>query len=117
MDDRTILETYPIPLAGAYRRYHAAMMRTLLVGEADPRHLDMHRACVEALDACTETCRAGRTMGEVFDVHAQISGVGHIEGVFGIQQQIADLLCRVEAGWVEAGQDRGQLLPQFTPGE
>ena len=33
-----------LEFAGAYRRYHAAMMRTLLTGRAHPRHVDMHRA-------------------------------------------------------------------------
>jgi Xaa-Pro dipeptidase len=38
--------------AGAYRHYHAAMMRTIPVGRAQPEHLAMHAACVEALEAC-----------------------------------------------------------------
>ena len=60
-----------LEFAGAYRRYHAAMMRTLLTGRAHPRHVDMHRACLEALHACMDTLRAGVTMGEVFDAHAR----------------------------------------------
>ena len=60
-----------LEFAGAYRRYHAAMMRTLLTGRAHPRHADMHRACLEALHACMDTLRAGVTMGEVFDAHAR----------------------------------------------
>ena len=60
-----------LEFAGAYRRYHAAMMRTLLTGSAHPRHVDMHHACVEALHACMDTLRAGQTMGAVFDAHAR----------------------------------------------
>ena len=60
-----------LEFAGAYRRYHAAMMRTLLTGRAHPRHVDMHRACREALHACMDTLRAGVTMGAVFDAHAR----------------------------------------------
>ena len=60
-----------LEFAGAYRRYHAAMMRTLLTGRAHPRHVDMHRACVDALHACMDTLRAGQTMGAVFDAHAR----------------------------------------------
>ena len=60
-----------LEFAGAYRRYHAAMMRTLLTGRPHPRHIDMHRACLEALHACMDTLRAGQTMGAVFDAHAR----------------------------------------------
>ena len=60
-----------LEFAGAYRRYHAAMMRTLLTGRAHPRHVDMHRACLEALHACMDALKAGVTMGEVFDAHAR----------------------------------------------
>ena len=60
-----------LEFAGAYRRYHAAMMRTLLTGFAHPRHVDMHRACVDALHACMEALKAGQTMGAVFDAHAR----------------------------------------------
>ncbi len=42
---------------GVERRYHAAMMRTLLVGAASPEHLAMHDACHEALLACEEVVR------------------------------------------------------------
>ena len=60
-----------LEFAGAYRRYHAAMMRTLLTGRTHPRHVDMYRACLEALHACMDTLRAGETMGAVFDAHAR----------------------------------------------
>ncbi len=57
---------------GVERRYHAAMMRTLLVGAPDPAHVDMHRACHEALVACEAAIEPGATMGHVFDVHADV---------------------------------------------
>ena len=60
-----------LEFAGAYRRYHAAMMRTLLTGRAHPRHVEMHAACLEALHACMDTLRAGQAMGAVFDAHAR----------------------------------------------
>ena len=41
-----------LEFAGAYRRYHAAMMRTLLIGRAHPDHVSMHAACVDALHSC-----------------------------------------------------------------
>lgn len=57
--------------AGAYRHYHAALMRTVLVGGADPEHERMHAACAEALRACTEALRPGRPVGEAFDAQAR----------------------------------------------
>lgn len=57
---------------GVERRYHAAMMRTLLTGTAHPDHVAMHAACEEALVACEAAIRPGASLGEVFDVHAQV---------------------------------------------
>ena len=61
-----------LEFAGAYRRYHAAMMRTLLTGRAHPEHVSMHAACADALRACMEAVRPGRPMGEVFAAHARV---------------------------------------------
>ena len=59
--------------AGAYRHYHAAMMRTIIIGEVDTEHLRMHEIAVETLLACEETLRPGVAVGEVFDTHARIA--------------------------------------------
>jgi Xaa-Pro dipeptidase len=61
-----------IEFAGAYRHYHAALMRTLAIGPHDPRLADMHKASVDALHACEEALRPGRPIGEVFDAHARV---------------------------------------------
>ena len=61
-----------LEFAGACRRYHAAMMRTLLTGRAHPEHVSMHAACADALCACMEAVRPGRPMGEVFAAHARV---------------------------------------------
>jgi len=61
-----------LEFAGAYRQYHACLMRTLLVGSATPQHERMHAACVEALAAAEAALRPGRTMGEVFAAQAQV---------------------------------------------
>ncbi len=66
-DDQLTLE-----FAGAYRHYHACLMRTLLIGEADPRLLDMHAACAEALLAAEAALRPGERLGAVFDAHARV---------------------------------------------
>ena len=61
-----------LEFAGAYRRYHAAMMRTLLTGRAHPEQVSMHAACVDAIHACMAAIRPGRPMGEVFTAHANV---------------------------------------------
>ena len=58
--------------SGAYARYHAAMMRTVLVGKASDHHRRMHAAAVEALEACEAAIRPGRPMGDVYDAHAKV---------------------------------------------
>ncbi len=61
-----------IEFAGAYRHYHAALMRTVLTGRAGAAHRDMHKACHDALLACQEALKPGRPVGEVFDAHARV---------------------------------------------
>ena len=66
--------------SGAYARYHAAMMRTVLVGRASNHHRKMHAAAVEALEACEAAIRPGRPMGDVYEAHARVfdaHGLGH----------------------------------------
>lgn len=60
-----------IEWAGAYARYHAAMMRTLVVGKPTDVQKRMHAACVEALEACEAATVPGDPMGNVFDAHAR----------------------------------------------
>ena len=56
--------------AGAYRHYHAAYMRTVVIGEPWPEHISMHAAAKDALLACEEAMKPGRPMADVFDAHA-----------------------------------------------
>ncbi|KAB0679807.1 M24 family metallopeptidase [Aureimonas leprariae] len=58
--------------AGVKAQYHAAVMRTVVVGQPTPRHLELHAAAREALAAVEEAMRPGRTFGEVFDAHAGV---------------------------------------------
>lgn len=58
--------------AGAYRHYHAAMMRTLYVGKAHPDHVHMHSAARDALLACEEALKPGQPISDVFDAHAHV---------------------------------------------
>ena len=58
--------------SGAYFRYHAAMMRTLIIGKASNTQKNMHRAAVEALQACEDAIKPGRPMDDVFQAHARV---------------------------------------------
>jgi len=61
-----------LEFAGVFRHYHAALMRTVIVGRPRPEHLAMHATCREALAACEAVLRPGRTAGEVFAAHARV---------------------------------------------
>ena len=61
-----------LEFGGAYRHYHACLMRTLLTGRPDPRQISMHAAGVDALRACQDACRPGATFGDIFDAHASV---------------------------------------------
>lgn len=58
--------------AGSYRHYHAAMMRTLVVGKPPARQVAMQTVALEALSACEEQLHPGQTAGSVFDAHARV---------------------------------------------
>ena len=66
-DDQLTLE-----FAGAWRHYHAAMMRTVVIGTPRPQHLRMAEICQEALAECEKVLRPGYTAGEVFEAHARV---------------------------------------------
>ncbi len=58
--------------AGVYRHYHAAFMRTLIIGKATKHHEAMDTACQAALAAVEEKLRPGNTAGDVFAAHARV---------------------------------------------
>ena len=58
--------------AGVYRHYHAAFMRTLIVGKPTRHHLAMDAACREALAEVETKLTLGHTAGDVFDAHARV---------------------------------------------
>jgi Xaa-Pro dipeptidase len=66
-DDQLTLE-----FAGVSRHYHAAIIRTHVVGRAKPLHERYHAAAREALDACAENLRPGHIAGDVFAAHARV---------------------------------------------
>jgi Xaa-Pro dipeptidase len=66
-DDQLTLE-----FAGVYRHYHAAIMRTHIVGRPRELHRPYHAAARSALEACAAELRPGRTAGDVFAAHARV---------------------------------------------
>ncbi len=63
--DQVIVE-YPV----AYRRYNCKTEWTVLMGRASDRQKHMYETARSTMDRMTEIARPGRTMGEIFDVHA-----------------------------------------------
>jgi Xaa-Pro dipeptidase len=61
-----------LEFAGVSRHYHAAAMRTHVVGEPGVLHLQYHAAAKAALIACEAELRPGRTAGDVFSAHARV---------------------------------------------
>ena len=66
-DDQLTLE-----FAGVSRHYHAAIMRTHVIGKARPLHAPYHAAAREALDDCAAALKPGRVAGDVFAAHARV---------------------------------------------
>ena len=54
-----------IEIAGAYRRYHCPMARTVLLGEKDQKKIDTMKATNEALDAGIEATKPGNTVDDI----------------------------------------------------
>ncbi len=57
--------------AGAYRHYHAAMMRTFRIGKPPARQAEMYAVACDALQAVEAELRPGSTYGTAFDAHAR----------------------------------------------
>lgn len=65
--------------AGVYRRYHAAMMRTLVVGKASDYQRYLFDAVREATEAMTEALVPGRSVGEVDTAHRRVLDAAGLE--------------------------------------
>jgi Xaa-Pro dipeptidase len=57
--------------SGAYARYHAAMMRTMIVGTPSPHQLKMQDVAAEAMLACEAEIKPGAPMANVFAAYAK----------------------------------------------
>lgn len=58
--------------SGAYARYHAAMMRTVVIGTPPKAQLRMHAAARDAMESCEAAIRPGAPMGDVYKAHADV---------------------------------------------
>ena len=61
-----------LEFAGVYRHYHAAFMRTLIIGKPTKHHFAMDEACRVALTEVENTLHPGKTAGDVFEAHARV---------------------------------------------
>ncbi len=57
--------------AGAFAHYHAAMMRTLIIGEPSPRHMELYEAARAALLSVRDAMQLGNAVADMFDAHAR----------------------------------------------
>jgi Xaa-Pro dipeptidase len=58
--------------AGVSAHYHAAMMRTIVIGEPDFRQKELYTACLENIHAIEAELRPGNSFGDIFDIHARV---------------------------------------------
>ena len=58
--------------AGTFHHYHAAMMRTIVLGKVSKRHQELFEAARDALVAVETAMVPGKTFGDVFDAHARV---------------------------------------------
>lgn len=68
----TAQDQLTLEFAGVYRHYHSCLMRTIPIGHAAKKQVEMHKVAVDALEACKAALRPGRPIGEVFDAHARV---------------------------------------------
>lgn len=58
--------------AGVWAHYHAAMMRTIVIGEPSPRHLELYEASRDALNECVAAAQVGNPVSAIFEAHARV---------------------------------------------
>ena len=61
-----------LEFAGTYRHYHSCLMRTMAIGRAPARQIELHAAARDALLACEAALKPGKPVGDVFDAHARV---------------------------------------------
>lgn len=58
--------------AGVFHHYHAALMRTAVIGSPKTRHMELQAAAHEALLAVEAAMKPETTFGDVFQAHADV---------------------------------------------
>lgn len=71
-----------LEIAGAVRRYHAPMMRTVAVGKVEPKYLEAEKVVIEALHACIDAIKPGVIAEDVDSLSRRVIG----RSTFGAQQ-------------------------------
>ncbi|MCB1508849.1 MAG: aminopeptidase P family protein [Hyphomicrobiaceae bacterium] len=71
---RTLDENDQLTLewAGTAAGYHAALMRTLVIGQPTPRHLELYDAARAALGAVEKVLCPGHSFSDVFEAHRRV---------------------------------------------
>lgn len=69
-----------LEFAGAYRRYHACLMRTFCIGDPPARQREMYPVAIDSLAAARDALKPGRPIGEVFDAHARVIDAAGMAG-------------------------------------
>ena len=67
-----------LEFAGSYMRYHAALMRTVPIGNVSPLQRQMYQVCLEALETCQGALRPNYPIGDVFDAYAKTCDRAHM---------------------------------------
>lgn len=109
-DDQLTLEW-----AGVSRRYHAALMKTVVIGRPRPRHSELQDAAEEALLACEDVLRPGRTMGEVFEAHKAVFDARGL-GAHRLNACGYSLGPRFSPSWMEAQMFQDGAGTEIAPG-
>ena len=78
-DDQIVAE-FPV----SYRRYNVKTEWTIILGKIDPQQYRMYEVARDALDKMTNVARSGNTLGEIFEVHANVlDAAGYQEHRYG----------------------------------
>jgi Xaa-Pro dipeptidase len=67
-----------IELAGTWRRYNACIERIVIIGDPEPRQIEMHRLVEDTLAEMLDAFRPGIPLGEVDRIHrARLDAAGY----------------------------------------
>ena len=69
-----------IEFAGAYRHYHACLMRTICIGQAGDLHRRYHSVALDAMAAVVDAFRVGNTVGDAYAAHARVFDAAGLSG-------------------------------------